>query len=91
MSLTVDGSLSVQELKLLVQGKEGPPPEQRGPSKIGKKTVQVVSPDFQRVFFDGRELEEDDSTLEECGVKEDSALAFCGGQGLGEETTQGHA
>lgn len=75
MLLKVDSSSSIHQFKLFVQKEMHASPEiECGNPRM--KTIKEVTPDFQRVFFDGGELTDDQRTLQQCGVKKDSELSF---------------
>ena len=83
MQLEVDSSLSVRQFKFTVQEKAHDRPDvECGPTRPANKQV---TPDFQRVFVNGAELTDDEKTLQQVGVKNDSELFFAVRKGLGKK------
>lgn len=81
MRLEVDSSLSIHQLKLLVQEKAHAAPEiECGPKR---KSTKQVTTDFQRVFFGDNELVDDKRTLQHYGVERGSGLFFAVGKTVG--------
>ena len=76
--MTVDPNQTVLGLKLLVQGTDH---TRRGPNRNVSRNR--VTSEFSRVFLDGHELVDDESTLAACGVKAGSAISFAVGKKAG--------
>ena len=90
----VDPSLTVLSVKILIQGKDSVPPQQRdtppytvqttASTDNGKKQRQL-HPDFERMFCNGKELVEDEKTLEDYGVEDGSCIRFAVSSSLAAE------
>lgn len=83
--VVVDDRLTIHKFKHFVQENVAHTNSlgQRGNPTM--KILKGVSPDFQRAFLNGVELENDSKTLEQCGVKKGSKLSFAVHKTLGDK------
>ena len=82
-SLSVDPKMSVGDLKISVQNIAEFPHEQRGP--LRRVSRKGISFDFSRAFLDGRELLDDETSLEMSGLSQHSVVSFGVGKLLGKQ------